>query len=300
MVVLAGLLCLPAGAAAQQKKKNADVDNIGKRDINEGSWNLYSLEKEIALGRELAGMVENSSHLFRDPLVNIYVDELVQRLVRNSDAQLPFTVKVIDSDELNAFALPGGYLYVNTGLILEARTEAELAGILAHEIAHVTARHTTKQRTKAQLFQWFSIPLLFVGGPVGFAIQQAVGLGVPLTFLKFERNYEREADFLGLQYSYKTGYDPAALVDMLERLKEREGDEGSQLAKVFSSHPMTDDRVARAQQTITTVLPPKAEFVVSTSSFEMVQTHLRRVQQSNWIYEAGEDGGPRLRRRTEN
>jgi predicted Zn-dependent protease len=293
--VLGLTLCLPSALLAQKHK---DIENIGERDINEGSWNIYSIEKEINLGRQLAQQVEVSSHLFRDPVVHAYMDDLVQRLARNSDARLPFSVKLIDSDELNAFALPGGFLYVNTGLILEARTEAELAGILAHEMAHVTARHTTKQRTKATLFQWLTLPLIFVGGPVGLGIQQAVGLAVPLTFLKFQRNYEREADFLGLQYTYRAGYDPVALIDILERLKEREQEEESRLAKIFSSHPMTRDRVERAQKSIAEVLPPRAEFVVSTSTFEAIQARLHQLQQANWIFEPGEEGGPRLRRRT--
>ena len=158
------LLCLPATALAQKHK---DVEKIGERDINKGSWNLYSLEREIELGRRLSLDVEAQSRLLRDPRVEAYVDELVQNLVRNSDARVPFTFNVIDSDELNAFALPGGFLFVNTGLILEAQTEAELAGVLAHEIAHVTARHATKQYTKATLFQWMTLPLVFVGGPAG-------------------------------------------------------------------------------------------------------------------------------------
>jgi predicted Zn-dependent protease len=294
-LLLGAGLCLPAGAFDE---KHSDIENIGRRDINKGSWNLYSIEKEINLGRRLAARVEGSSHLFEDRLVLSYMDDLVQRLARNSDARLPFTAKVIDSDELNAFALPGGFLYVNTGLILEARTEAELAGILAHEIAHVTARHITKQKTKATVFQWASLPLLLVGGPIGFGIQQAIGLGVPLTFLKFHRNAEREADFLGLQYAYRAGYDPVALIDILERLKEREKEEESALAKIFSSHPMTKDRIQRAQKGIAAWLPPQPDYVVTTAEFDQVQAHLRRVQQTNWIFEPGEGNGPRLRRRT--
>jgi predicted Zn-dependent protease len=297
LTALLGLtLCLPTALRAQ---RNKDVQDIGQRDINRGSWNLYSLEKEISLGRQLAQRVEASSHLFCDPMVHAYVDDLVQRLARNSDAQVPFSVKVVDSDELNAFALPGGFLYVNTGLLLEARTEAELAGILAHEIAHVTARHVTKQQTKATLFQWFTLPLVFVGGPVGVGIQQAIGLAVPLTFLKFQRNYEREADFLGLQYTYRAGYDPVALIDILERLKESEREEEGRLAGIFSSHPMTQDRVERAQKSMAEVLPPRTEFVVSTSRFDAMQARLRQLQQANWIFEPGEQGGPRMRRRTQ-
>lgn len=288
------LLCLPLSLAAQKHK---DVDQIGQRDINQGSWNLYSMEREIQIGRQMAAQVEASSHLLRDPRVQAYVEDLVQNLVRNSDARVPFTVRVIDSDEINAFALPGGFLYVNTGLILEARTEAELAGVLAHEIAHVTARHATKQASKATLFQWFSLPLIFVAGPVGYSVSEALSLAVPLTFLKFSRNAEREADFLGMQYSYKAGYDPGGLVDFLERLKEK--DRQSRLAKVFSTHPMTRDRIEQAQKEIAGVLPPREEYVVSSSCFERVKASLERMREANAIYRIPDDDEPKLRRRTD-
>ncbi len=285
------LLCLPAAALAQKHK---DVEKIGQRDINKGSWNLYSLEREIELGRRLSLDVEARSRLLRDPRVEAYVDELVQNLVRNSDARVPFTVKVIDSDDLNAFALPGGFLYVNTGLILEAQTEAELAGVLAHEIAHVTARHATKQYTKATLFQWMTLPLVFVGGPAGYGIQQALSVAGPLTFLKFKRNAEREADFLGLQYTYQAGYDPVALVDFLERLKDK--DKEGRLAKLFSTHPMTKDRIKRAQKGIAEVLPPREEYVVSTSHFDQIKAYLLGRQELEAIYRQADE--PRLRDRT--
>lgn len=291
ILCLLASLSLPCALAAQENK---DVGAIGRRDINKGSWNLYSIEREIELGRQLAHQVEASSHLFRDRRVHLFVDHLVQRLARNSDAHVPFTVKVIDSDELNAFALPGGFLYVNTGLILEAHTEAELAGVLAHEIAHVTARHSTEQATKARIFQWATLPLIFIGGPVGYGIQQAIGLGVPLTFLKFKRDAERQADFLGLQYAYRSGYDPVGMIDFLERLSDDQG----RLAKVFSSHPMNKDRIQRAQKGIAEALPPREEYVVSTAEFDQIRAYLRRVQQSHWIFEPGEGDGPRLRRRT--
>lgn len=294
IALLAISLCLPAATWAQKHK---DVENIGKRDINKGSWNLYSIEREIKFGRALAARVEASSHILRDPLVQGFIDDQVQSLVRHSDAQVPFSVKVIDSDEVNAFALPGGFLYVNTGLVLEAQTEAELAGVLAHEIAHVTARHATKQATKASIFQWLTVPLIFVGGPVGYGIQQAIGVAGPLTFLKFRRGAEREADFLGLQYTYNAGYDPVALIDILERLKDAERE--NRLAKVFSSHPMTKDRIKRAQKGIESVLPPRTEYVVSTSRFDQLKAHLLRRQQANQIYEPHNARGPRLRRRTQ-
>jgi predicted Zn-dependent protease len=293
--LLAGLLALPIALAAQ---KNRDVEKIGQRDINKGSLNLYSLEREIQVGRQLAADVEASSHLLRDARVQGYVEDLVQNLVRNSDANVPFTVRVIDSDELNAFALPGGFLYVHTGLISEARTEAELAGVLAHEIAHVTARHATKQASKAQLFSWLSIPLIFVGGPVAYGVSQAMNVAGPLAFLKFSRNAEREADFLGLQYSYRAGYDPTGLIDFLERIKRKESE--SRLSKLFSTHPMTRDRVQRAQKAMASVLPPRDEYVVTTSRFEETRRHLRRLREMNSIYRLPDDDDElRIRRRTE-
>lgn len=288
-----GIFCLSTSALAEDHE---DVENIGRRDINQGSWNFYSLEKEIEMGHQLAAEVEARSLLVEVPEVTEFVDDVVQNLARNSDARLPFTVKIIDSDELNAFALPGGFLYVNTGLILEAQTEAELAGILAHEIAHVTARHAVEQATKRSIFQWLTIPLVFIGGPVGYGIQQAMGLAVPLTVLKFKRDAEREADFLGLQYAYRAGYDPTGMIDFLERLR---GEEKGRLAKLFSTHPMNEDRIQRAQEGIAEVLPRRTEYVVSTARFDRVKRYLFRRQEANWIYQVREDGEPRLRRRTQ-
>ncbi len=292
-MVLAAAATLAAPALAQ---KNKDVEKIGERDINKGSVNFYSLEREIALGQQLSTQVEASSRLLRDARVQGFVDDVVQNLVRNSDSQVPFTVKIIDDDELNAFALPGGYLYVNTGLILEAESESELAGVLAHEIAHVTARHTTKQASKRTLMELFSLPLIFVGGPVAYGIQQAMGLAVPLAFLKFSRDAEREADYLGLQYAYQANYDPTALVDFLERVAQKDR---SRVPTAFSTHPMTKDRITRAQGEIATVLPARPEHVVSTSRFEAVKSYLQRIQRANWVYAGAEREGPRMRRRTD-
>jgi predicted Zn-dependent protease len=292
-LALGAALLLPAVALAQKHK---DVEKIGQRDINKGSWNLYSLEREFEIGRSLASQVESSSRLLADPYVQNYMEDLVGRLVRNSDAQAPFTVRVIDSDELNAFALPGGFLYVNTGLLLEAETEAELAGILAHEIAHVTARHATKQASKARLVQLFSLPLVFVGGPVAMGVSQALNVALPLTFLKFRRNAEREADFLGLQYTYRAGYDPAALIDFLERLNEKEYE--PRVPGIFSTHPMNLDRIQRARKEMAEVLAERPDYVVTTSRFDLLRDHLRQLQQAEGHFEPGEENGPRLRRRT--
>jgi predicted Zn-dependent protease len=206
----------------KNKKKNSDVDNIGNRNINKGSINFISLDKEIAMGRQLAAEIERQVKLIDDPTINEYVNRVGQNLVRNSDAKVPFTIKVVESDEINAFALPGGFFYVNSGLILAADDESELAGVMAHEIAHVAARHGTEQASKAELINFASIPLIFMGGVGGFALRQAAGFLIPMQFLQFSRKDEAEADYLGLQYLYNTGYDPGAAVSFFEKLQAKE------------------------------------------------------------------------------
>ena len=176
----------------------ADVSAIGNRGVGKG-LDFYSLDKEIALGKQLAQEVDKSAKFIDDPVVNEYVNRIGQNLVRNSDARVPFTIKVIDSDAVNAFALPGGFFYVNSGLVLHADEEAELAGVMAHEIAHVCARHGTKQATKGDIVQMASIPaMIFIPYSwAGYAIYQGMNFMIPLTFLKFSRDDEREADYLG-------------------------------------------------------------------------------------------------------
>src|SRR5947199_2486908 len=237
----------------KSKKKNSDVENIGNRNINKGSLNFFSLEKEIQMGRQLAAEIERQVKLIEDPTINEYVNRVGQNLVRNSDAKVPFTIKVVESDEINAFALPGGFFYVNSGLILAADDEAELAGVLAHEIAHVAARHGTKQQSKGQLINFAALPLIFVGGPVGFGIQQAANLLVPITFLGFSRSMEEEADYLGVQYLYKTGYDPSAMVRFFEKLQAKEKAKPGSMSNLFTTHPPTGARIRKVEGTITNV-----------------------------------------------
>jgi beta-barrel assembly-enhancing protease len=274
-----------------------DVDAIGNRKIGgRGLGNWYSLETEIRMGKQYAMQVESTVKLVQDPVVTEYVNRIGQNLVRNSDAQVPFTIKVIDSDEVNAFALPGGFFYVNSGLILAADEEAELAGVMAHEIAHVAARHGTRQMTRAQWANIGTIPLIFIGGGIGYGIYEAAGLGLPLTFMKFQRNFEAEADFLGLQYMYKTGYDPQAFISFFEKIQAKEKKKPGTLAKAFASHPQTPDRIEKSQQEIATILPAKAQYVVSTSEFDDVKSRLATIENRHKVIEEKDGNRPTLRR----
>ncbi len=296
----------PAFASPQQqdqkqkpKDKKADVDQIGNRDVGSG-LNLYSLEKEIAMGKYYAQEIERTAKLVDDPVVAEYVNRVGQNLVRNSDAKVPFTIKVIDDDSLNAFALPGGFFYVHSGLILAADEEAELAGVMAHEIAHVTARHVTKNLTKAEIAQWAMLPLLIFGpaGWTGYGIYQASNFFIPLTFLKFSRDAEREADYLGLEYMFAAGYDPNAYVSFFEKIRAQEKRQPGSVPKIFASHPPTPERIQKTQSEIAQILPARNEYVVSTSEFDVVKQRLRQVLSGSKAKD-DEPGKPTLRKRTE-
>ncbi|HLK49711.1 MAG TPA: M48 family metallopeptidase [Bryobacteraceae bacterium] len=277
-------------------KKKDDPDAIGDRNVGKGV-NFYSLEKEIALGRQLAAEVERQAKIISDPIIAEYVSRVGQNVVRNSDAKVPFTIKVLDSEEVNAFALPGGFFFVNSGLLLKADTEAELAGVMAHEIAHVAARHGTKQATRGQLAQigMMVASIAVPYGWTGYAAMQGANLAIPLGFLQFSRGMEREADFLGLQYMYKTGYDPTAFVDFFEKIESMEKKKPGSIAKVFSTHPMTDDRIKAAQNEIQQDLKPKPEYVVNTSEFTSVKARLAMLHNRRKVEPADSDR-PRLRR----
>jgi len=278
-----------------------DVNSIGNRNVGKGV-NLYSLQREIALGKQAAMEVEKTARMINDPVVTEYVNRVGQNLVRNSDAKVPFTIKVIDSDEINAFALPGGFFYVNSGLILRADEEAELAGVMGHEIAHVAARHGTKTVTKGELMQLASIPLILLGpgGWAGYGLYEGLNLAIPMSYLKFSRDNEREADFLGLQYMYKSGYDPNAFVSFFEKLEAEERRRPGSIPKVFSTHPPTPDRVQKAQEEIATILPARDEYIVTTSEFDLVKSRLRRIENKNKLDDKKSAGDkPTLRTRTE-
>jgi predicted Zn-dependent protease len=264
-----------AGIHPKKQTGKDDLESIGNRKVgSKGFGNWYSLETEIAWGREYARAVESKVKLLDDQVITEYVNRIGQNLLRNSDAKVPFTIKVIDSNEINAFALPGGFMYVNSGLILAAQDEAQLAGVMAHEIAHVAARHASRQKTRSNLISLASIPLIFAGGGAGFAIQQAVGLVVPLSMTKFSRSFEAEADYLGLEYLYKTGYDPQAFISFFEQVAAEEGKKAGKFTMAFSTHPPTADRIKKTQDEISRILPSRELYVINTSDFDNVKARL--------------------------
>ncbi|MFZ0312845.1 MAG: M48 family metalloprotease [Candidatus Korobacteraceae bacterium] len=280
-----------------------NIDAIGNRNVgcNKGLGNWYSLDKQVAMGRQYSQMVEHGAKMVSDPEVTEYINRLGQNLVRNSDAKVPFTIKVIDTDEVNAFALPGGFFYVNSGLILAADNEAELAGVMAHEIGHVAACHVAREQTRGNIVNLASIPLIFVPG--GWAVyegtQAALGIGVPLAFMKFSRNFEAEADFLGMEYMYKAGYDPQSFISFFEKIEAQEKKKPGTLAKAFASHPMTPDRVASAQNEMKNVLPARPEYIVDTSEFQQVKGRLASLENRHKVQNDKDNGSrPTLRRAT--
>jgi len=295
VVFLAALSLLAPGVFAGDDKKK-DPEEIGNRDVGKGV-NFFSLEKEIALGKQLAQEVERQAKIIDDPVIAEYVSRVGQNLVRNSDAKVPFTIKVLDSEEVNAFALPGGFFFVNSGLILKAESEAELAGVMAHEIAHVAARHGTRQATRGEIAQIGMIiaSIAIPYGWTGYAIRQGAGLAIPLGFLQFSQAMEREADYLGLQYMYKAGYDPTAFVDFFEKIQTLEKRKPGTLSKVFSTHPMTDNRIKSAQDEIQKILAPKPEYVVSTSEFNDVKGRLGMLHNRRKV-DNEDPSRPKLRR----
>jgi predicted Zn-dependent protease len=275
-----------------------DVDAVGNRNVGcgRGVGNWYSVEKQVAMGRQYAQQIESQIKLVNDPVVTEYVNRIGQNLVRNSDAQVPFTIKVIDSDVVNAMALPGGFFYVNSGLILAADEEAEMAGVMAHEIAHVAACHYGREMTRLNLLQIASLPAIFMGGALGYGIYEGMGLGIPLTFLHFSRGFEAEADYLGIEYMYRAGYDPSAFVSFFEKLQAMEKKKPGALSKAFDTHPQTPDRIEKSQDEIRKILPAKAEYVVTTSEFDEVKARLAQIENKHKLLDQKDANKPSLRR----
>src|SRR5450432_9748 len=275
-----------------------DVNAVGNREIGaRGMGNWYSTESEIGMGKGVASEIERSTKFITDPVVTEYVNRIGQNLVKNSDAKVPFTIKVIDSGEISAMALPGGFFYVNSGLILAADEEAELAGVMAHETAHVAAHHAAREQTRANYAQIASTAsMIFIPGWTGYGIYEAASIGIPLTFLHFSREFEAQADYLGVQYMYRAGYDPQAFVTFFEKIQNLEKQKPGAVAKAFSTHPQTPDRIQHSQEEIARILPPRDEYVVTTSEFDDVKARLARIENKRKLTDSKGDKKPTLRR----
>ncbi len=276
----------------------ADIDAVGNRNVGcgRGVGNWYTVEGQVARGRVYAQQIEAQVKLINDPVITEYVNRVGQNIVRNSDAQVPFTIKVIDSDVVNAMALPGGFFYVNSGLILAADEEAEMAGVMAHEIAHVAACHYGREMTRANLLQMASIPFIFMGGAIGYAGYEAAGLAIPMTFLKFSRGFEAEADYLGVEYMYRSGYDPSAFVSFFEKIQAMEKKKPGTLSKAFDTHPQTPDRIEKTQDEIRKILPSKQQYIVTTSEFDEVKSRLASIENRHKVLDQKDANKPSLRR----
>ncbi|MBV8730999.1 MAG: M48 family metalloprotease [Acidobacteriia bacterium] len=261
------LLLVACAAPLFSQSKKDDPNQIGNREVGKG-LNFYSLEKEIALGRQLAREVQRQAKIVDEPIIAEYVNRLGQNLVRNSDAKVPFTFRVIDNDVPNAFALPGGYVFVNTGLIELAEEEDELAGAIAHEIAHVAARHMTRRATKSEIASLATLPLsVLLPGWAGIVSQGVGSVAVPMGFLRFSRTDESEADYLGVQYLYAAGYDPTAVITVLEKLDALSHRRLGGVSRLFSTHPVDSDRIQKTQKEIQQILPPRDLYIVDTSDY---------------------------------
>ena len=296
VIVLLAVFCLAALPVRGGDDKK-DVDEIGNRKVAHKS--IISEEKEIAMGKQFSTEIDRQAKLLNDPVINEYINRVAQNVARNSDLKIPLTVKVIDSPELNAFALPGGFLYVNTGLILAAEEEDQVAGVMAHEIAHVAARHWASQMTKMTFAQYAMIPLIFVpmSYPVYLGVMEAWMNGVPMAFLKFSRGAESEADYLGIQYMYKAGYDPNSYVAFFGKVMEEERRSPGSVPQVFADHPPTGDRIIKSEEEIKEILPKREQYLVSTSEFDDVKARLQQVISNRKKMKPGDTGGPTLRKR---
>lgn len=267
----------PSGTLSAEDKKK-DPNAIGERNVA-GGPNFYSLEKEIALGKQLSIEVRKQARIVEDPIISEYINRLGQNLVRNSDVTFPVSFTLIDAEEINAFTLPGGFVFVNTGVLSLSDNEAELASVLAHELGHAAARHATRQATRDQVINLSAIPLTIFGGVAGLAVRQASSVLAPMAMFHFSRAFETEADLLGIQYLWKSGYDPNASVDMFERVESTERKQPGAVSRLFRTHPMTPDRIEATQKNIGKLLPEHAEYVINTSEYESVRQRLKDISE---------------------
>jgi len=269
------VLALPL--AAGDKKK--DPNEIGDRNVA-GALNVYSLDKELALGKQLSIEVRKQAKIIDDPIVAEYINRIGQSLARNSDVNFPVSFTLIDAEDVNAFTLPGGFIFINTATLRLSDNEAELASVLAHELGHAAARHATRQQTRSDMISVATIPMVLFGGWTGLLARQATTLAGPMAMFHFSRAFESEADLLGIQYLWKTGYDPNASVDMFERVESTERAHPGTVSKLFRTHPLTGERIEKTQKNIDELLPGRTEYVLNTSEYEAIRERLAEITQS--------------------
>jgi predicted Zn-dependent protease len=272
LTVLAFAVCSSGGGAFasprpqdKRSKSDADINAIGHRRIVHDA-NFYSPEREKELGKALSQAVERSSKLLNDPIVAEYIERVAQNVANNSDAHIPVTVRVIDSDVVNAFTLPGGYQYINLGLLLQLHGEAELASLLARGIAHTALRSAAREATKGELMELATVPLILT--PAGWSST------IPLTELKIRRQDELDADYFGLQYLYKAGYDPKCFTDFVQRIWGTSSATAKNVPKVLSIFPPLNERLTALQNEIANTLPPRDGAIVSTAEFDVFKERL--------------------------
>jgi predicted Zn-dependent protease len=290
-------LALPLLAADKSADKKKDPTEIGDRNVAGRFNNFYSIDKEIALGKQLSIEVHKQARVVDDPIVAEYVNRLGQTLTRNSDVTFPVSFTLIDADDINAFTLPGGFIFINTGMFRLSDNEAELASVAAHELGHAAARHATRQATRSDLIAASTIPLTIFGGWMGLLARPAASIAEPMALFHFSREFETEADMLGVQYLWKSGYDPNASVDMFERVESTERRHPGSVSKLFRTHPLTADRIEKTQKNIDQLLPSRQEYVLNTSEYEGVRARLAELALERKP-DAKEQNHPTLRRAT--
>ena len=256
LLVVAGLL---SGCAV----KMTDLQGI----------NLISVDEEKELGTKFTAEIEKQRQVVTDPEVNGYVDRVGKRLITGArEVPFPFTFKVIKDDSVNAFAVPGGHIYVHTGLIKAAASEEELAGVMAHEINHVVARHGTRQLT--QQYGYGLVLQLVLGDNPNMLAQLAASLFGKAGMMHYSREMESQADYLGVETMYKAGFNPEGMVTFFAKLEQPNQAPPGQLTKFFSSHPYTADRLQSVRSEIAT-LPPKAYRPEDPETFMRIKARLK-------------------------
>lgn len=270
-----------------REREHGDVEDIGIRVVGEGQ------EKDVKIGQDAINEMKAYGLMppeFEDPKVREYVNRLAMTVAVNSDLRIPVRITVLESDEINAFSLPGGYLFVNTGIIEKADNESELLGVIAHELAHVSARHGARLMRRATIanivFQAAQVAaMIFTGGVVGIGTYYALqygffGLGMilDLALLGVSRDYEAEADQLGIQYAWRAGYDTRGFITFFDKMAREKGYVRS--ASFFRTHPPFFERIMSSFSEIE-FLPRQRDPQVDSSEFRELREHVKKVRAGN-------------------